>query len=693
MPQRLAPVLVAALLASAAAAATAQPVLINSGHVGAVTALRYDAARRLLFSAGEDGSVRVWSHARRSIVGQVRLGMNPVDRIAVHPARPLLAAVVTTGSGTQSGARSIGVWNWSTGQRLFARLVEEEPLHFGFTSRGTALVYTRARFDSVVFLDPLTGEVRGRTWEPFGIVSFVTTSTNERTVMTYKPTGLIQYRDARSGALSAQVGAPPGLDRISISHDKAFMVARDGPDLVVVDVVTGRVRGRVAVPDALGFAVSERISELTLLRPARTGSRDETVADRLQIDRGLRRRVSGGIALEGAATAVAYGDRSVFIADQGGIAELYPRGGTERVLRNELLTGVQLAAVEGRAGRPDVVLAATGDRLILARFRSSPRSDSRLPASLGLQVIRNPFGTPVGVTAIPPAAGGTTPFTRRATFLIWPRAGATGTLATVDPSSGAVRYRLTGLEAPVRQVSVMDDERLLVLDSAGTIRLYSLRAVLAADRGRPVRPLQRFWAPGARTVVGSANRLIAARSASNLAAPLLHVDTDTEETLPLSLASLLVYDLALLDNGLLVSLGVAKEGRRTVLEQHFGRHAAHSRVIDAYPGEDLFAALAVAPDRRQVYSSLGEDTVRAWDGNTLLDLEQSGHRPRQLTVTDTLLVSVNADASFTVWDRARRSVLFNLYLFRDLEWLAVSPPGEVAQSRGADRYVVTPYGQ
>ena len=683
------------------------PLLIDTGHVGTVTDLRYDDARRLLFSVGEDGALRVWSHDQRGLVGYARLGMDPVERLALHPERPLLAAVLRTAGG----AKSIGVWDWSSGRRLFARLLEEAPLHFGFTSRGSSLVYTRAQFDSVVFLDPRTGAVQSRALQPFGIVSFVTTSTNERTIMTYQPTGRIRYWNAATGRLTAEVSTVPELDRITISHDKAVMVARHGAEIVVVDVITGAVRGRVQAPDALGFAVSDRNPELTLLRPGPLDSGGGVIAHRLQLRHGLRERVSSQISLEGAVTAAAYGTRSVFIADQAGIAELHQMGGVSRVLANELLEGMQLAVLETGGDGGGVVLVATPAQLVLApvalglaaggpggsgdaRSLMRPPPDRSLLKRLTLQRMRNPFQVPVGVAVVPARAAGQSGSARRALFLVWPREGDAGVLATLDPGNGALRYRLTGLEAPLLQVSVIDDDRLLLLDRAGSIWLYPLRAVLTAGPHAAVPPLQRFWAPGARTVVGvgAENRLIAARGASDSTTPLLHVDTITEETLPLSIDALLVYDLALLDNGRLFSLGMDAGGTRTVLQQHFGRHALFSRDLDSYRGEDLFATLAVAPDRRQVYSSLGVDTVRVWDGRRLLDLERSGHRPRQLTATDTLLLAVNADGTVTVWDRTSRRVLFNLYLFQDYEWLAVTPQGRLVHSRHAgERYRVTPW--
>jgi len=211
----------------------------------------------------------------------------------------------------------------------------------------------------------------------------------------------------------------------------------------------------------------------------------------------------------------------------------------------------------------------------------------------------------------------------------------------------------------------------------------------------PPAPEQRFRLPGANKAAGSGRRLVVGRSGAPAgAAPLLRIDTATAETILLPDDALLIYDVAQHAAGDLFTLGVepAPAGSgpaqaRTVLKRRTGGNLIRQYVLDTYAGEDLFAALAAAPDGRRVYSSLGQDTVRVWDGGRLQEMERSGHRPRRLAVAGGVLVAHNADGTFTVWDRATRAVLFDLYLFRDFEWLVVERSGRYAHSAGARRYL------
>ena len=390
------------LLACAAATAAASPLpLVNTSHRGTIHDLAYDAQRRLLFSAGEDGSVRAWSHDRRTIVRHLRLGAVRVLRIVLHPDRTLLAAVARTTMGDDL----LEVWDWRSERRLYRHRLQQAPLHLGFTSLGSSLVYSRAQFDSVVFLDPATGQRQTRLPAAFGIVSYVATSTNERTIMTYQPTGEVRYWDAATLAVNSVVPTLPGLEAIALSADRSLLVARSGDDVVTIDVVTGAVHSRVGVSRQAQVAVADQFAQLSVLQPDdREGH--GFVLRQLTLDRAPTVQTEHKLDLDGSATAATYASRALLFADRGTIWEALPTG-VEPFVRDELVEPVALAA-DG-----DTLLVATRRRIAVARLRRSAATlvadfepltaASRLPRLANASLLRNPFGTAVGLTVIPAA--------------------------------------------------------------------------------------------------------------------------------------------------------------------------------------------------------------------------------------------------------------------------------------------------
>ena len=702
---RYACVLVLVAVAAAPAAASPPP-LVNTSHRGAIHDLAYDARRRLLFSAGEDGTVRVWNHDRRTIVRHLRLGAVRVERIALHPDRPLFAAY----SRSTMGDDVLEVWNWQRERQLFRHSLEDAPLHLGFSSLGSSLVHSRPQFDSVVFLDPETGERQERLPPAHGIVSYVATSTNERTIMTYLPTGEVRYWDAATLAGKGTVSTLPGLEAMALSADKNLLVARSGGDVVAIDVVTGAVRSRLGVSRQAQVAVADQFAQFSVLQPDEREDRASVLQQRA-LDRALTLRTEHRLHFEGNATAATYAHRTLFFAHAGAIWEALPTGAAP-FARDQLVAPVALAS-DG-----DTLLVATRHRIAVAELRDSGATlvpdfapltaANRLPRLSATNVVRNPFGNTVGLAALPAAAlpmprpsadwppGGAPPGTDEGTVLIWNRNGASGRLGTLDPRTGRYRLRLSGMQAPLSQVSLVD-ERLLLLDDLGNIALYPISAVLNASIRSAPNPEGEFWAPGTNKVVSVGAHLIAGRTSANpMTTPLLKIDPTHAETLLIPDDALLIYDLAHHASGQLLTLGVepplSNDGRgrvRTVLRMRDGKDLARRHTVHGLSGEDLSATLAVAPDRQLVYSSLRGDAVRVWDGKRLLEMERTDRQPRQLMVAGDLLIAHNADATFTIWNRLTRRVLFHLYLFRDFTWLVARPDGGYLHSPGAERFLAT----
>ncbi|MDE0023278.1 MAG: hypothetical protein OXP69_02585 [Spirochaetaceae bacterium] len=676
---------------------------MNTSHRGTINDLAYDAPRRMLFSAGEDGTVRVWSHDRRAIVRHLRLGAVRVMRIALHPDRPLLAAVARSTAGHDL----LEVWDWRSERRLYRHRLHEAPLHLGFTSLGSSLVYSRAQFDSVVFLEPTTGRRQDRLSAAFGIVSYVAMSTNERTIMTYQPTGEVRYWDAATSALKAAVPTLAGLESIALSADKNLLVARSGEDLVAIDVVTGAVRSRLRIPRQAQVVVADQFAQVSVLQP---DDREDGVfvLQQRALDRALTAQLERRLPLGAAPTAAAYAHRTLFFAEGGTIREVLPAD-VVPFARDELVVAEALAA-DGAT-----LLVATRRRIAVARLQrseatpvphSAPLSVGALPRLATTDVLRNPFGTAVGLTVVPAAASsaplpasthspGTGQRHRESgAILVWNREGESGRLGTLDPRTGRYRMRISGLPAPLSQVSLAD-ERLVLLDSRGNIAMYQVADVLNATVRTAPKPEREFWAPGTGTVLSIGDHLIAGRTRAHATTtPLLKIDATHAETLLIPDDALLIFDLAQHAGGQLLTLGVEppRDGvdsarTRTVLRMRDGSDLARQRLVYGFSGEDLSATLAEAPDRQRIYFTLGADAVRVWDGTRLREMERTDRQPRQLVMVGGLLVARNADATFTVWNRYTRRVLFHLYLFHDFNWIVARPNGDYVHSPGAERYL------
>ena len=88
--------------------------IVNTGHTGAVLGLEFDDRRNLLFSAGSDGTVRVWNAAAATLLRKLMVTQLGTQLLAVNPAAPQVAVVVTDGTGSFF----LSVWDWERERQL-----------------------------------------------------------------------------------------------------------------------------------------------------------------------------------------------------------------------------------------------------------------------------------------------------------------------------------------------------------------------------------------------------------------------------------------------------------------------------------------------------------------------------------------------------------------------------------------------
>jgi WD40 repeat protein len=209
--------------------------VVNTGHTGAVLGLAYDDRRGLLFSAGDDGTVRVWDPAAGILQHVLRVSQLAAGPLAVNPSAPQVAVVL--GRGTRSPLLS--VWDWQAERELFRVPIRETPLFLHYSALGTYLMYSDASWQSLTIRRSETGEQVAFHPEGFGIVGFAEMSRSEKTILTYQVAGKISTWDFATGTMTGQVPTVPALADVRISRDFQFLAGTVSDEIVTVDLVTG----------------------------------------------------------------------------------------------------------------------------------------------------------------------------------------------------------------------------------------------------------------------------------------------------------------------------------------------------------------------------------------------------------------------------------------------------------------------
>jgi hypothetical protein len=298
--------LAALLLLASAVLAGGQNLLVDSSHAGPVNDLVYDPASGLLFSAGQDGTVRIWEPEGR-LRASLRVSHRPVQRLALHPSLPQFSALV----GEASKTETLAAWDWERGDELFSLTSDRQLMHLAYAPQGNYLAYSRADYRSLAAVDSRSGADLGLLRTGFGIVSFFAISRNGSTIMGYQPSGLITYWDLQADRSLRQLRTLADLSLIRITPSNRHILAAAGDRLVAVDLLSGALAAEEDVPGLARLALAPEGEELAadsadgLRRWHFTGS---TLAA------GGTEEPPGELPL----TALAYGSGGLYAGDQDG---------------------------------------------------------------------------------------------------------------------------------------------------------------------------------------------------------------------------------------------------------------------------------------------------------------------------------------------------------------------------------------
>jgi hypothetical protein len=640
--------LLALVLLARAALAWGQYALVDSSHSGAVNDLVYDAERGLLFSAGQDGTVRIWEPGGR-LRYSLRVSHRPVQRLALHPSLPQFSALV----GEALKTDTLAAWDWERERELFSLRSDTQLLHLAYAPQGDYLAYSRADFQSLAAVDARSGSALGLLRNGFGIVSFFAISRNGNTVMGYQPSGWITYWDLQADRRLRQLRTLTDLSLIRITPSNRHILAAADGRLVAVDLLSGALAAQLPAPGLARLALAPGGDELAV-----------EWADGLQ-----RWHFSGSdflpagppVKLEPALSALAFGPEGLYAGDREGTLSLVDQTGGRRLLARDVILPVGGLAFRGAAAA-----LSTPEGIFL--FRSPA-----LSASLPLDQAEEPE-----LNRLPSPFPGSfhLEFLDDQRLLAWRE--EPGALATVDLATGESRAMAVAISSPLQQVSV-GPRGLILVERSGLCRILDPQS-LETRFSYAARAVNRLTPTRGDLLVGAGT--------AGFGSSLFQINSRTGETVPLGDPSLFVYDLLYSPSrAALYSLAVESSsgGSRTVLAAHTGRQLDSRRVLAVFEGEDLRASLAEDEDGR-LYCSLGFGPVAVWDGSTLAWRENPGAVARRLAVHAGRLYAVNTDSSISIWDSPGQ-LPWRMYLFLDGGWALLGPQGQVYGSPGARRYL------
>ena len=398
--------------------------VVGSGHRGAVLALDYDDSRKLLFSAGADGTVRIWDAAARVLIRSLTLTNLRAGMLAANPAAAEVAVLVTDGIHSFS----IEVWDWEREKRLYQIPLDDAPFFIRYSASGRYLLFSTPRWKSLRIVDAGSGNPVSVPPDETGIVGLARLSRTEKVLMTYRLTGSLSYWDLGGGRLLERRDTVPQLSHARISHDLSFMIGSTDTSLVRIDLGTGAVQLSAALRGVTGMDISPSDDEVACTLEGNVISRWSLASG------GLAPMVLPQQPPQGAST-LRFGSQALFVGGRdGNITSISASGETASFPRDER------AEISGISARGDMLALATSDWLkvfVSGLTGTAAQSASDASGTLRAIQVNNPFKAPAGLQ-----------FLDDNSLLVFRNADGPGDYRIFDIPSGAFRLAPTSLPRP-----------------------------------------------------------------------------------------------------------------------------------------------------------------------------------------------------------------------------------------------------
>jgi WD40 repeat protein len=628
-------VLAATGLPVAPGALTMQAV-VNSGHRGAVLDIAQDAARGLLFSAGEDGTLRVWDAESRKLLRRISITRRVTRSVSLDPAGSRAAVVIAD----QVRSSAIEVWDWSA-TRLVARIpLDAEPLFVRFSQTGTYLLCGETEWQGLRIFRASDGSPVPFHPEGFGMVGFAETSKNDMTLLTYQPSGKIAYWDLASGSLLVEREARAGLSGIRISDDRRWLTGTDGDSVAAIDALTGELRYEFSEPGLLSMDASGDGTRIACL--SRNG--------------GLRlwSFSAGSLSSRPVALGPDRYPRTVRWSTTGVLL-----GGPDGELDAVDETGAETAFARDEISKVSGI--ALGNGILALATTHSIHMFSYPPSGITHSAIPNPYGGPVGLD-----------FVGTGKLLAWRLGDGPGALGVVDLSTGTFSDSGVRLTAPIVAEATRDG-RVATLEEGGIVKVSDLATgALQFETRRP--------GVTAIAMTGPHTLLCGRAEGGALGSSLMRIDTRTGETAPVPCASRLTFSL-ITDpaHQAAYSLGVGPGGKTDLL-QHSGPGLDSERVLDSAEGELLSASASLDREEGVLYAAFDQEMVGVSTGGVPARRALPIRGAVALRAANGILVSLGKDSLVSLWDAAAGRPLGDISLFSDDGWAVTFPDGSYAGS-------------
>ena len=629
------------LLISAAFAGTsyAQSHISTQSHQASVTAIdsmQDELGETSVITGALDGFLVKWTED--GMGEHYQITDLPIKMVARSPNGNDVAVYETDGANINR----VSIWDWKKLNRKYSFRFTDSLTAMKFSAKGSYLICGTASVSGTVFINAKTGQVVSRKLRTAtGLTNLIFTSKTENSAVFYSPTtGSLTYYNLKNGSQKGKFQTEYNLTQTTLFNNGLFMAGIKNKQLFIIYAMNGQtiasynvgdtvLLNSEAYPDLFYLTVDNRVISLFKIQNDRNKNVIAPVLVKTFSRLKMNETLQCATLCEGTIYAgTSSGDVYKFDMSEVQLAE------TLSPLTDNMYDHIYDVANAGNDFyflTPNALFRSSFDNGVVDKKGENPGHTNMIP-----------YGDNV---------------------ILWSK-DSKKNVELLDIASGS----RTVLFTPTNTIQTLRLSGSFLIDIEGnsTVNRYDLEAKKREEL---------YQGSGLQdAILLSQNDLYVAKSAAtNPQVPLLYVNCETKETVPLGLKGAVAYGLtfdATTDSDTIYGIVVGENQSHKIQTSLFSwdtqSKSSHTYLPLSDDDNNAFTYLS----DKTIYTNMGKNQVRSYSLSNRREFtyKRSASMPLKVCKNADRLVVLNRDGSISWYNPTLSGVLADWYLTTDGQW-------------------------
>ena len=615
---------------------SAQSHISTQSHQAQVTQVAPVSARGTdgsYYTASDDGFVIKWTFDGQG--EHYQFSDVAIKLLAVSPNGNEIAIYETDGGSINR----ITVWDWKTLSRKYLKKFSDSITSLSYSSKGNYLIAGTATVDGAVFIKTQGWQIVDKIKANTGIVSYIHTSGTEKTCLFYSPSGNLSFYDFTTGKLKQKMQIVKGLSQpVMYNENRYFAGIRDGSIYITA---AGKTIASVTANNPIIIS-TEADYNLYYLETDGRGNYEVKMLESLEDNKVSNPRLVK--SLKG------------------------PRGSAVITAAVKDATNIYFGSKTGSVYKSEVEATITTNTMVEMTENTYSKIYGMAPAENDFYflttnaIYRSSYDTGV-ISRLSSTSGETDIISYKDnSVILWSQSEKTPIkLLNLDTKTPSVLFTPKNSVQKVRLCSVDGKDYLIEIESNSVVNLYDIQTGTLSEV---------YSGTGIQDAVYMNNKLvyIAKSAATNPQTPLLTVNPETMETVPINIKGNVTYALST-DGKTIYGLSIVSDetGRNTYVFS-YNVYTKQMTNILKFAEEDAEAFTYL--NGNTLFTNIGRNKVYCYNLSTKkrFAYNRSASIPKTLCLNSRRAVILNSNGSISWCGTSDSKLLADWYLTKDDQW-------------------------